>query len=177
MKVSIGALACLLTAAALAAAGCSKGTIGSPVSTKSDIPIDQQWALLQKQGLLPTLDVSSSVPGTDANGNGVRDDLDKFIASLPDSAAQKNALTQLAQAVQAAMTVDTTNATAVATVSLNLNRADTCIWAVYPSGQSAKAMTIEELSVNTLNRLKAYEQYNAARDGAVDPALTGNTCN
>jgi len=175
MRFLILAFACL---AAAALTGCSHPAASTQGQTSNPtLTVAQQFAQLQTEGKLPTLDVSSTVTGTVTNGNGIRDDLNNYIASLTDSAVQKNALIQVTQAIQAAMTVDTTNAAAVATVSLNLNRADTCVWSVYSSGQSTKVMVMEELSVNTLNRLEAYEQYNAAGDGAVVPSLTGNTCN
>jgi hypothetical protein len=66
----------------------------------------------------------------------------------------------------------------VGVVALNLNRADTCVWSVYPSGQSTKALLLEELTVNTPTRLAAYEGYNAARDGASVSSIPAATaCN
>lgn len=173
MKIRVVLMtACIGT---LGIAGCGGGSSNVPAAAPATVA--QTLQSLQSQGKLPTLDTSATVAGTDSDGNGVRDDLDKYLAALPDTAAQKNALTQLAQAIQASMLVDTTSAAALTATSLALNRADTCVWAVYSAGQSAKVQAIEELSVNTKTRLVAYEKYNAARHGAVVPSLSGSTCN
>ncbi|MEO6923282.1 MAG: hypothetical protein ABI142_05605 [Bryocella sp.] len=123
------------------------------------------------------MDTSNSLTGTDANGNGVRDDLDAYIAGLKDSPVQQKALTQLAQAIQATLSVDLTKSTALAAASLNINRGVTCVWQTYTADQHAKVQLVQELSINTLTRLNAYEKYNAARNGAVIPSLSGSTCN
>ncbi|MEO6802998.1 MAG: hypothetical protein ABI197_07125 [Granulicella sp.] len=132
---------------------------------------------LQASGALPTLDTSSTIAGPDTNVNGVRDDLDKFIAALPDTATQQKALIQFAQAVQVMMTVDLTSPSAISAASVANNRAIGCIWQSYSSGQHKKVLLVQELSVNTLTRLQAYEKYNAARNGAAIPSLAGSTCN
>jgi hypothetical protein len=151
--------------------GCSKNNFVAATPA-------QTFQALQESGTLPTLDVTQTVAGTDANNNGVRDDLDKYIAALPDTPAERNALTQTAQAIQSAMLVDPANAAGTASVSAGINRAVTCVWAVYPKGiQGQKVALIQELSVNTLVRLKAYEAYNASRNGTVVTRPTGNTCN
>ncbi|WP_417763325.1 hypothetical protein [Shewanella sp.] len=50
-----------------------------------------------------SLDHSTSVAGEDNNNNGIRDDVQNYIDSLPDSEAQKNALKQVSQAINEAM--------------------------------------------------------------------------
>jgi delta 1-pyrroline-5-carboxylate dehydrogenase len=153
-------------------------TTTPPVTTPSTgLSVPDTLRSLQASGALPTLDTSTTVAGPDTNSNGVRDDLDKFIAALPDTAAQQKALTQFAQAVQTMMTVDLTSPSAVSAASVANNRAVGCIWQTYPSGQHKKVLLVQELSVNTLTRLQAYEKYNAARNGAVIPSLAGSTCN
>ena len=149
----------------------------TPTPTPTTQSVPDTLRNLQASGALPTLDLSITVSGPDSNNNGVRDDLDKFIAALPDSATQQKALTQFAQAVQTMMTVDLTNPSAVTAASLANNRAVSCIWQSYPSGQHKKVVLMQEISVNTFVRLKAYEKYNAARNGAVIPSLAGSTCN
>ncbi len=159
-----------MVGAALAVQGCSghgsSPGIVTPVggaATSTTTPL-QTFQALQASGQIPVLDLTTSLTGTDADGNGVRDDLDKYIAGLPDTAAQKKALTQLAQALQTTLTVDTTNSSALAAVSASLFRGDTCVWQQYSSGQQhAKAM--------------AYDNYNAARNGAVVTPPTGTVCN
>jgi hypothetical protein len=168
------ATGCLLVLLLVGCSGNGAATL-APVTAAnaSDTALKQ----LQSQGKVPTLDVTTSVTGTDSDGNGVRDDIDKYIAGLSDSAAQKKALTQLAQAVQSTLTVDVTDPNALARISMALNRGDTCVWQQYTAGQTAKALTIEEVTIDTSARLVAYEKYNAARHGATVAGISGSACN
>jgi hypothetical protein len=123
---------------------------------------------LQTQGVLPVLDTSPSLSGIDANANGVRDDVETLIAAQSDSAGQKASELQLAKALQATLLVDTTNAEATATVALNLNRGVTDIWSNYSSDvASGKVKWLQQITVNTMQRLTAYEDFNHAMDGTV----------
>ncbi|MEO6803412.1 MAG: hypothetical protein ABI197_09245, partial [Granulicella sp.] len=155
-------------------AGCSGSapTVNSTPPTGA-VSVPDTLRNLQASGVLPTLDTSSTIAGPDTNSNGVRDDLDTFIAALPDTAAQQKALTQFAQALQIMMTVDLTSPSAIGAASLANNRAIGCIWQSYSSGQHKKVLLVQEISVNTLTRLQAYEKYNAARNGAAIPSLAG----
>ena len=128
--------ALLMSVLLAAVAGCSKGTAaattatgstGSSGSTTGSAAL-QLLQALQASGKLPTLGVSASLAGSDADGDGVRDDIDTFIAGLSDSAAQKRALTQMAAAVQAALTVNTADTNAVGGVTALINRGDSCLW-------------------------------------------------
>lgn len=174
--VALKAVACLSLLLLVACSGTAP-TIATPTPPITGLSVPDTLRSLQASGALPTLDTSSTIAGPDTNSNGVRDDLDKFIAALPDTAAQQKALTQFAQAIQTMMTVDLTNPSAVSAASLANNRAVGCIWQSYSSGQHKKVLLIQEISVNTLTRLQAYEKYNAARNGAVIPSLAGSTCN
>jgi len=154
-------------------AGCGGGSS----SSGSNAPVAQVLKQLQAQGKLPTLDTTDTIAGTDADGNGVRDDVDKFIAGLPDTADQKKALTQLAAAVQATMTVDTTDQSKLSAASMALNRGTACVFQQYSTTAANKAYLMEEVTVNTMIRLKAYELYNAARNGSTVALATGAVCN
>jgi hypothetical protein len=134
-------------------------------------------ASMQAAGTLPTLDVSATVVGTDADANGVRDDIDRFIAALPDSAAQKSALTQLAKALQSTLSADTTGNASTAAVSAALARGVTCIWSRYDRDHApVKVQTLQEITVNTKLRYDAYRAYNVARNGSVVSLPKGVTC-
>jgi hypothetical protein len=161
--------ACLV----LSALGCSS----KPVPVANTTPSGTIQSL-QASGQLPVLDVTTSLTGTDADGDGVRDDLDKYIAALPDSAVQKKALLQLAAGIQATLSVDATSSTALSAASMALNRGDACVWQMYAGASpTLRVHTLEELTINTQPRLVAYEGYNAARTGATVTAPTGTVCN
>jgi hypothetical protein len=165
---------------ALALSGCGK-TAGSsgqtPAPTPMALTVPQILQQLQAAGQLPTLDVTTTVAGTDSDKNGVRDDIDKFIAALPDTAGQKKALTQMAAAVESTMVVDTTNAVALSTTSMGLNQGTACVFQMYTANAAAKAYLMEELTVNTPIRLHAYQLYNYARNGSTATMATGSVCN
>jgi hypothetical protein len=153
--------------------GCGGGGGGS--SSQSDLPTTLQS--LQAQGKLPSLDTNSSVSGIDANSNGVRDDLEAIIAAQGDSAAQKASEFQLAKALQVALLVDSANASATALAASGLNLAIACIWSNYSSDlASDKVKRLEQLTVNTMQRLTAYEGFNHAMDGTVMVEPKGVVC-
>ena len=170
MKMMSRWLACLCVIP-LAGVGCS----GNSNSSQTPAQVLQG---LEASGDLPTLDITTSLTGTDADGNGVRDDLDKYVAGLADSSAEKKALIQEAQAIQASLVVDLTQQPQLLVVRTNMARAVNCVWTVYPKGeQHEKVALIQELSINTLTRLKAYEAFNSSQNGITQTLLDGSTCN
>lgn len=161
--------------AAMTVVGCSNEAAIGPNAGAP--PALMTFQAVRAADEVPVLDVTSSVKGTDANRNGVRDDLDRYIAGLPDTPAQKRALTQLARALQTTLSVNTQSATATATAAQAVFRGDSCVWQRYNSGQSSKAQTMEDFTMNTRPRLVAYEKYNAARNGTVVSPPAGSVCN
>lgn len=63
---------------------------------------------LQASGAMLS-DSSTSVAGTDANANGVRDDVDAWIAAQKFSATQASSVNQLAKSYQRVLTLEETN--------------------------------------------------------------------
>lgn len=117
------------------------------------------------------------MPGIDSNGDGVRDDLERHIGTLPDTEPQKNSLRQLAKALSGTLTVDTANETAMRAVAGQLSDSINCVWRVYPPETAGpRVEEIRRLSVNTRTRFEAYAKYNQARSGAVIAIPTGDTC-
>ena len=49
----------------------------------------EAFSQLEARGELPVLDRTDTIAGIDANQNGVRDDIEAFINSLPDTPVQK----------------------------------------------------------------------------------------
>jgi hypothetical protein len=136
-------------------------------------------ANLENTGQLPSLDRSTSLTGPDSNGNGVRDDIEAYVASLPDSAAQKAALLQTAKALGAALTAggSATDNTTLQGVGTAIGRAVHCIWTRYDSSVAGdRVTTIRNLVVNTQQRFTAYEQYNTKRSGTESRGPSGDSC-
>lgn len=141
--------------------------------------VEQQLQAMEQKGTLPKLDVTDSVTGTDSDGNGVRDDLDKIIAAQPDMPAQRAALTQMAKSIQASLASSATDSTAVAATATLMNNAVACVFSQYADATKAQGQVkwIQEISINTLPRLNAYEAFNHAMSGTVTHSATGAVCN
>ena len=131
-------------------------------------------AKLEASGDLPSLDRSSSLAGPDANGNGIRDDIDSWIQRHMASAAQKAALAQGARATQRTLTVDVGNEAALRAVVVEQHAAIKC--AVRRGVASTDLMTLQGLTANTKERASAYMKYNEALDGSVVESPEGDGC-
>jgi hypothetical protein len=116
----------------------------------------------EKAGVIPVLDRTTSLLGTDADNNLVRDDIDAYINSLPDTPAQKAALRQTAAALNATLTVDLSNLAAVAIVDTRIMDSSSCEVFVYAG---VKSPEIEHYVINTKERFMAYMKYNQSLNG------------
>lgn len=129
-------------------------------------------------GALPTLDVTASVTGTDVDNNGVRDDIDTIIAKQTDTSVQRAALTQFAQSIQATLTLDVTNQSAVAAAATGVRKAIACLFTQYDATTAADRLNwLQEITINTLPRLQAYDRFNIAMNNSVAALETGTVCN
>jgi hypothetical protein len=133
---------------------------------------------LERRGEIPQLDRSADVEGTDANSNGIRDDVDSYIASLPITPEQKKGVEQAARALQATLLVDTDDSNALRQSDTATDRAAQCLRLKFPDiNQYASIATrIEGVTFNTKERSMIYIQYNEALSGSVSKLLTGDTC-
>jgi len=129
-------------------------------------------------GVIPTLNRDATVSGIDANVNGVRDDIDQYINSLPDTTPQKTALTQSAAALGIALTVNTTDPIALNAAATKVMNSTICLYSVYSTDlASQKGRDIEKFMVNTRTRLAAYEVFNTAMSGKTGKIPTlGSGC-
>jgi hypothetical protein len=149
---------------------CGGGTTTQPLSGSEVI---QQLNDAEKQGLLPKLNRDNTITGSDTNHNGVRDDIEAYIESLPDTPEQKSALRQDARVINEAMTVDVTNQKLLENVSLKIERAVRCLGRKYTKHgvSTKKGKEIQAFMVNTKERFIAYQKYNMARSGSVSSSL------
>jgi hypothetical protein len=120
----------------------------------------------EKSGVIPVLDRSTSLLGTDADNNSIRDDIDAYINSLPDTPAQKTALRQTAAALNATLTVDLANPAAVAAVDAKIMNSVGCMNDIYPGIAATNNLRdMEKFSANTKDRFVAYMKFNQALSG------------
>jgi hypothetical protein len=134
--------------------------------------------MLRAGGKLPDLDVSASVSGPDGDGDGVRDDVAAYLASLTGTPPQHAALLQLAKAFQKAVTADPKGQPATVTAaSESMNRAIACIWSAFGDPlASGKVSLLRMITVNTKSRFASYARYDAALDGTVTTLPQGASC-
>ncbi len=161
---------CVMGAFVFPMVSCGGGTTTQPLSGSEVI---QQLNAAEKQGLLPKLNRDNTITGPDTNHNGVRDDIDAYIESLPDTSEQKAALRQDARAVNAAMTVDVKDKKSLDEASLKINRSVTCLHHRYIGNgiASKKGKEIEAFMVNTKERFLAYQRFSIALSGSVISSL------
>ncbi|WP_431777807.1 hypothetical protein [Ottowia caeni] len=134
-------------------------------------------AELENSGQVPRFDQSTSVVGTDTNGNGVRDDIDAFIAEQAISEPQKKALLQAGRALQLMLTTPLDDKTALNRATDLGSRAMRCIYSVFKDGNASTwATKIEAITANTRQRTQRYLQYNKAISGSVIHLPNGDTC-
>jgi len=150
---------------ALSLTACGGENANSPPATGA-----VALATLDQNGSLPILNRDNTVTGLDVNANGVRDDIDAYIASLPDSVPQKAALAQVSSALTTAMTVDVTNQNALNIAMSEITNSVTCINSRYNTATNItmgtdKRHLIRKLTINTKLRFLAYERFNTAMSG------------
>jgi hypothetical protein len=142
---------------------------------------DAKLQELEDSGAIPKLDRSDSIAGIDANSDGIRDDVEAYIASNYAGDAQRAAARQFAKVMQDAMLVDKTNLSAVKAIAVRSSRAVNCIYAHFDGTAGSKQPSqvvgeIRAVSTNTKPRLLAYLAYSKALDGTAGALPEGDTC-
>jgi predicted small lipoprotein YifL len=121
---------------------------------------------MMKASGMPPLDESPGLMGPDTNGNGVRDDIEVWIESLPYSADQKKALVQFASAEQQSLTHAGDPAKAkVAAKPINL--AITCVMSRFEYEKASSLISkISSYTANTLERATEYAKFQDLMSGS-----------
>lgn len=171
-----------IAAAAVVAACGGEGSSNTPPSSsgpRAGNPSMQPQRTLQ----MPVPERSSSLRGMDADGNGVRDDIDAFIHSSVTDPARKDAVLQLARSKQEVMALVESgqlgDPNAVKAVKIKGAHAVNCFFDRFDfqakeSWQISNA--IQKMAYDTLERARAYLDYNEALNGRSWPLPSGDTC-
>ena len=167
-----------LCSLALVACGDSGPAPTEAPSTPTDAA---KLAQLEASGAIPKLERLPMIEGIDIDRNGVRDDIDAYIAKTYTDEAQRRAALQMARALQQTLLVDTNDERALDEVSRQIMRAVNCKVSVFRSLEDSKEghrMTsqLEAITTNTKERLKAYLAFNKAVSGSVSQLPEGGTC-
>jgi hypothetical protein len=133
---------------------------------------------LEKSGKLPTLDRSASISGPDTNANGVRDDIDAYLAAQNYTAPQLKSAQQMAKAMADILHVDTTDQNALRASDLNLQKSINCMYSKFtdPNQAHTTGKNIEKMTANTKARVEAYIKYQVAMNGKVLASPQGESC-
>jgi hypothetical protein len=177
-------------------AACGGGQSPSPSAPASTEPaprpsepsMKDQLDALEQQGVLPKLDRSTDIAGPDADGNGIRDDIDAYIAALPVSDEVKKAARQRARVQQRSMLIDLKDRISLLALSDASMASTACMSSTIlknvPSELQYKtlrnghaiALRIEAITANTPERAERYLAYMGALHGTTTTYPTGKVC-
>ena len=162
-----------LPTAPTAPAASEQGPGDAPASLAKAI------ADLEARGELPVLDRTDSLTGVDADGNGIRDDLDRYIDRSFGDPAQREAAIRLTKTIQQTLLVDVRDQTAVMEVARKYMRHLDCFSSRFPSAGAEGPrlrMELHSLTTNTKTRLLAHLQFNHALGGQAFRLSEGDGC-
>jgi hypothetical protein len=160
---------------------CGGGGGDTPAGdNQPQLTIPQKIAQLEDTGALPKLDRSADIKGPDADGNGIRDDIDAIIRKTYSVPAQRKAAEQYAAVSQAQMVVDVNDKAAVKALSVRSARAINCLIQQFGTTQAPLFSDVQgslaNYTTDTKARMKAQLAYSKALDGSVVSLPEGNTC-
>jgi hypothetical protein len=165
----------VLSALFLVLVACGK----NPDISSAEPTLSDKIKALENSGVIPKLDRSADIKGPDQNLNGVRDDIDAWIAALPITEKQKKAAIQKAQYFQRALLLDLKDKFAMQASFDEMMASGNCLDNVFmPDYQEGfkLASKIEALTANTKNRAYRYLQYSHAASGISARLSDGDTC-
>ena len=148
-----------------------------PLETFAYRTDDERLAEMAARSAPPT----KSLEGDDEDNNGIRDDVDAYIAQHYPEPAQRKAAEQFARAMQLAITKGTISRDAARLVRRKSSDAISCIFDRFDgeNGSAYPAAVVEKLegvTANTKQRLKAYLAYNKNLDGTSWASPDEGTC-
>lgn len=141
----------------------------------------EKLADLENRGAIPKLDRSDSLEGSDQDNNGIRDDVDAYIAQHYPAPPQRKAAEQFARAMQEAVTTGSTSVDTARAIDRRSSAAISCIFDRFDgeNGSAYPAAVVEKLegvTANTKKRLKSYLAYNKTLNGTALSSSEGDNC-
>ena len=143
----------LIASLVTAVPGCGGGGGSGGSNTETPKTPKEQVSALETSGFIPQLDRGTSLTGS--------------------------AALQTAKALQHALVVNLTDATAVKAVDRQISYGINCIYKRFADNSPPPARVTQELesvTTNTKERLLAYLQFNKALDGTSSALPQGDTC-
>ncbi|HSX94689.1 MAG TPA: hypothetical protein VLG41_17330, partial [Hydrogenophaga sp.] len=165
----------------------SPSSAGQPVQPV-ERGMKEQLEALEKAGELPALDRSTDIAGPDIDRNGIRDDIDAYIAALPVNDAVKKAARQVARVQQKSLLIDLKDRISLLALSDASMASTACMSETVEAGlplerhykvrRDGHAITlkIEAITANTPERAGRYLAYMGALHGTTTTYPTGKVC-
>ena len=128
---------------------------------------------LVEEGLMPELDQSEGAIANDLNDNGVRDEIEDYIANKPNTTeSQKTVLLKNATTIQKTLTVQSQGGFSQdeqAALDKELIENILCLQQTYGDHHvAAQALSeLESMTANTQERKTLYNDFNASQNGTV----------
>ena len=141
----------------------------------------EKLADLENRSLIPKLDRSDSLEGPDQDNNGIRDDVDAYIAQHYPEPAQRKAAEQFARAMQLAVTGGSASVDAARSIRRQSSEAISCLYDRFDGTNGSKypaavGKELTRITTNTKPRLKAYLAYNKTLSGTSWATPEGDNC-
>lgn len=151
---------------ALVGCGGDSDALAPPTGPET---IEQAMEELVSSGVIPELDKTDSLNGTDDDHSGVRDDIEAYIEKLPITDIEKDRLNEVAKTYQSIMVMDLTVDANVRAISESETNRLICAYKTFDDFNEAKIYTdrIVNFTRNTKIRSQKMEDYFLAMDGSV----------
>jgi hypothetical protein len=118
-------------------------------------------------------DGGATLQGVDSDGDGVRDDVQHWIAvSYPNSAKARAWLTQVALADEAALNTGGLSSQSAQASFDKLNGALACGWFIYGADEKSMSDALLMQILDTKDRVKAYARFTSQLTGQVSNVIT-----
>jgi len=140
------------------------------------VSIEAELENLEDRGLIPRLDTGTTVEGTDADDNGIRDDIEAYIDFLPITETQKDASLSYARSFQQELLVDLDDEVEINLTIQNTMATMKCLQSRSPERWQDLVDAISNASLNTEERITRYMTYSEAVSRSVIRLPSGNTC-
>ncbi|HFU76926.1 MAG TPA: tandem-95 repeat protein [Epsilonproteobacteria bacterium] len=146
----------------------SKAEVSVTVRALND---EEKYAQLENSGVIPKLDRSNTLGGTDSDKNGIRDDVDDYINSTYTDPKEKAAAQQMAKVFQKILVKDIETKEVAKKIFEEMFKGIRCA-----NKKNINHNELEAITYNTTNRVKKYFKFNNLLDGSVTSLPRGDTC-
>lgn len=119
------------------------------------------------------------IKGPDADADGIRDDIDSFIARQTYTGPQRQAVRQLARSYQSVLTLKGDDPAAAAPLAAEITRSEICVQKQFSSPYLAAPKLVllyRRATTNSAERMQAFARFDNAVKGHKIPPPAGEAC-